>query len=311
MPRVHLVSEDAQGPPVAICIVRMRKVDDLRCHVLGCAGQGVGLGDHEPRKPHVTKFAVAALIQHHILRLQVPVHDTPVVQVLEGLDDTPRIESRGGAARLIVTKDLRLLRHQLIEAATQCCLQEHVEELVILVGSHQPNHEGAFHQHQHFPLPAHLSHSVVLLDVALGEALHGVPLVGDLIFHEVDVGKAAAAQQAHLLQPGHWDLLQRVHSVSAASKLGQLIFCRGEAVHIRKQRLSAIPKRSTADEALEQYADGLALKRQANQAVGARVDGHLRHGHVPAPQQRPLAEVARAAELGQHLRHFLAIGTGL
>ena len=31
----------------------------------------------------------------------------PVVQVLEGLDDTPRIESRGGAARLIVTKDLR------------------------------------------------------------------------------------------------------------------------------------------------------------------------------------------------------------
>mmetsp|Transcript_102568 Transcript_102568/g.184985 ORF Transcript_102568/g.184985 Transcript_102568/m.184985 type:complete len:214 (-) Transcript_102568:903-1544(-) len=93
LPRLQLVGQDPQRPPINCCVVGVRKVDHLRRHVVRSPGQSVGLPQDKPGKAHVTELGIAPAIQQRILWLHIPVNNSALVQVLQGCCDAGHVES--------------------------------------------------------------------------------------------------------------------------------------------------------------------------------------------------------------------------
>mmetsp|Transcript_83309 Transcript_83309/g.244254 ORF Transcript_83309/g.244254 Transcript_83309/m.244254 type:complete len:255 (-) Transcript_83309:2138-2902(-) len=89
----ELPDDDAQCPPV-----HRDGVADLpgglRSQIAGRAAHGVGLADDELGEAHVRQLQPALRIQQHILWLQIPVDDVPLMQMRQRTDKTGSVELR-------------------------------------------------------------------------------------------------------------------------------------------------------------------------------------------------------------------------
>mmetsp|Transcript_7904 Transcript_7904/g.19224 ORF Transcript_7904/g.19224 Transcript_7904/m.19224 type:complete len:210 (-) Transcript_7904:720-1349(-) len=82
VPGEHLVHEDAKGPPVDRLAMPLA-LDDLRRKVLRRPTQGPRPVRDHLRKPEVGDFEVALVVEEKVLRLEVPVNDVVLVEVVQ------------------------------------------------------------------------------------------------------------------------------------------------------------------------------------------------------------------------------------
>lgn len=91
----QFVQHAAEAEPVRARVVRCALGQDLRRHVAVGADRGVRLLFAKiTGQPEVGDAHVPVLVQQDVGRLQVPVHDEPLVHVLEPED---HLEGGGGA----------------------------------------------------------------------------------------------------------------------------------------------------------------------------------------------------------------------
>mmetsp|Transcript_26502 Transcript_26502/g.57618 ORF Transcript_26502/g.57618 Transcript_26502/m.57618 type:complete len:311 (+) Transcript_26502:246-1178(+) len=181
----QLVNHHADGPHVHPRAVPLAR-DHLRGHVLRGAAHRVRLSVvHALREPQVRHLAVAVLVDEEVLELQVAVHHSELVQVLDGQHDAPRVEPRVLLGDAAVGEALAL--HVGEELAAHHGLHEHVQELRVAERPAQVHHEGGVALQPNLALLVHLRSHLGLHDVVLEEHLHGVhvPLGPHQVHHPV------------------------------------------------------------------------------------------------------------------------------
>mmetsp|Transcript_2764 Transcript_2764/g.7595 ORF Transcript_2764/g.7595 Transcript_2764/m.7595 type:complete len:471 (-) Transcript_2764:366-1778(-) len=194
MARHHLENQYSQGPPVQGVGVTAGG-DEFRGEVIRRTAGRVRLADGKLRKAHVCELEAPELVQQQVLRLQVSVHDAPLVEVLEGEHDASRVELGMSCAAV---KAFAVVGG--VELAAQGGLHQEVEGLRPVVRHVQPNDErGVRHQQDVLFIHYALLHAS-LHHVALAEALHGVRLTGHPVLPQLHRAEPPAAEKPDALQ---------------------------------------------------------------------------------------------------------------
>mmetsp|Transcript_60576 Transcript_60576/g.136336 ORF Transcript_60576/g.136336 Transcript_60576/m.136336 type:complete len:334 (+) Transcript_60576:92-1093(+) len=194
----ELEGQHAKRPPVHHPVVGMRGVDHLGRHVLRRSNQRVGLAEDEAREAQVADLRVAPRVKEQVLRLQISVHDVPLVEVIEGQGHASRIEHGGGPARGVLLQDLPVVGHHPPEVATTGKLHKHVHVLRVLVGPEKSYNEVAVDHGKDIALSPNLLLHLGFDDVSLRHPLQGILL--RLVFHQEDTCEAALAKHGNLVQ---------------------------------------------------------------------------------------------------------------
>mmetsp|Transcript_114747 Transcript_114747/g.244858 ORF Transcript_114747/g.244858 Transcript_114747/m.244858 type:complete len:200 (-) Transcript_114747:2145-2744(-) len=90
--------QDTQGPDVDLDAVAA-SLQHIRSHVVGCTDDGEGLTlalSKLLRDSKIHQLQIAVLVQHHIFRLEISVHDSSPSELLENEDQGARVELRLG-----------------------------------------------------------------------------------------------------------------------------------------------------------------------------------------------------------------------
>mmetsp|Transcript_22419 Transcript_22419/g.44998 ORF Transcript_22419/g.44998 Transcript_22419/m.44998 type:complete len:217 (+) Transcript_22419:92-742(+) len=191
----HSVEQNAQTPRVCLLAVIRLAPAYLRGDVERAAALGPQGFRGVVRQAEVDELDVALRVEHHVLRLDVPVRDAAAVARHDALDhlreDLQRL-ARGQALRGLAAQEVVKL-----DAAHQLHHQEEI--LRVLVGSVELDHVGVAHRVQGGRLPAGLHRRSPLemgvLSVALPrEDLHGDVLARDHVLGLADHRRRALAQ---------------------------------------------------------------------------------------------------------------------
>mmetsp|Transcript_9221 Transcript_9221/g.28288 ORF Transcript_9221/g.28288 Transcript_9221/m.28288 type:complete len:275 (-) Transcript_9221:331-1155(-) len=234
--RQELEKEDAQRPPIHSLRVAARG-DDFGCEVVRGAASGVGLADGEFGEAHIRELDVALLCEQQILRLQIPVENVTLVQMLEGKD-----HARGV---VLCVLDLAVEVPPVVgrkKFAPERRFQQEVERLSAVVRCVHLDDEGRVRHYQDV-LRVHDSLLLPHLDdVALTQALEGVALAGLRVLPELHHPEVATTQQADLPQVLFQDLLRclLLHTVlhrTAAQAYGGAPFVVDEILQRPQQRV--------------------------------------------------------------------------
>mmetsp|Transcript_95712 Transcript_95712/g.247440 ORF Transcript_95712/g.247440 Transcript_95712/m.247440 type:complete len:281 (-) Transcript_95712:1402-2244(-) len=247
----ELEDEDAQSPPVDGFRVPGRR-NELGCEVVRGPAGGVRPADGKLCKAHVRDLEVPGLSQQEVLRLQVPVNDPLLVDVLKGEDGARDVEE--GVA-LAAVEALAVVRG--VELAAQRRLHQEVQGLIAAVRLVELDDEVRV-EHQHKLL---LVHDTVLHahlhDVALAERLHGVRLAVDFVLVQLDNPEAAAAQEAYPRQvvlldprPVRFDLRQ--------GGIGTLALAE-DALSLRLLAVALLARADDLLQGAEQHVEGVAV----------------------------------------------------
>mmetsp|Transcript_13616 Transcript_13616/g.30092 ORF Transcript_13616/g.30092 Transcript_13616/m.30092 type:complete len:470 (+) Transcript_13616:519-1928(+) len=163
--------------------------------VVGGTAGGVAFTVDDFRQAHVRELHTALVRQQQVLRFQVAENDLPAVQMFEGQDGARHIEL---GARLVAPHVALVVRG--VKFTPQGQLQEQVQVLGAVIGLVKLDDEGTV---------AHQLDVLLTHDAALHAALHHESLAQGFqcihiarlgLFHQLHGAKAAAAQQAQLLQ---------------------------------------------------------------------------------------------------------------
>mmetsp|Transcript_85730 Transcript_85730/g.247507 ORF Transcript_85730/g.247507 Transcript_85730/m.247507 type:complete len:294 (+) Transcript_85730:255-1136(+) len=196
----ELEGDDTKRPPIHVHVMAVGEVDHLRGHVLGSARQRIGLPEHKPCEAHVAQLRVAPLVEQHVLGLQIPVHDSPLVQVLDRGGEARDVERGGRPPRTVLAEHIRVLTDDINQAASESGLKQEVEALLVIVKVVQPDDERAPDHAEQFPLPSHQSFCALGVDVALGQRLQSIALLRDHTLYQFHLSISAFAQKADASQ---------------------------------------------------------------------------------------------------------------
>mmetsp|Transcript_3577 Transcript_3577/g.10462 ORF Transcript_3577/g.10462 Transcript_3577/m.10462 type:complete len:645 (+) Transcript_3577:453-2387(+) len=294
MPRHELVAQDAQGPPINGIGVSCGG-DDLRGEVVGRPASCEGLTDHEFGQPHVRQLDVALIGEQQVLGLEVSVDDSPLMQVLEGINRAGDVVL---AVPLAAVQALSVVRG--IQLATQGGLKQEVQRLGAVVRLPQLDDEIGIGHHQDVLLVHHAVLHARLDDVPLAKTLHGVGFLCDLVLKELHSAEAAATQQANPDEVLAQDLVP-----------GLVRDSRSTWAHrpLARHRGAGAALPLPLDDVLQrpqQQVEGVAVEHKGLRCVG-------RYLYRSAPrlvvEERAFAEVlgGRAAHAGGQVAHHGAV----
>ncbi|KAI3486482.1 hypothetical protein L1887_49883 [Cichorium endivia] len=134
----HLEEQHAERPPVDGSAVAAA-LDDLGRQILGRATQRPGAVFELLGKAKVGNLGVAVSVDEQILGLEIAIHHTVLVQVLDGEHDRRHVEARHIGGELSGASEVRK------DLATDHVLHEHVAVLAVLERGDHVDQEGVLH----------------------------------------------------------------------------------------------------------------------------------------------------------------------
>mmetsp|Transcript_39123 Transcript_39123/g.66590 ORF Transcript_39123/g.66590 Transcript_39123/m.66590 type:complete len:224 (+) Transcript_39123:768-1439(+) len=198
LPRQHLVHQDPHGPPVHGGAPR--HLQQLGGQVQdGPAGaQRLLVGRRYPffRQPKVDQLHVPFLVQHHVLQLQVSVHDALLVQVVNGQDQLRHVKLGRLLAEVLEPRVLHA-GQVVVQVAPRAKVQ-HKEQLAVVLERkvHAGNERVVRGVHQHPPLGADALDLLLARDATLEHRLHSVDLSRFVVLHQHHRSEPARAKPA-------------------------------------------------------------------------------------------------------------------
>lgn len=186
VPGGHLVHQHTQRPPVDGFVVTLTE-DDLRGEVLGRTAQRPCAALHSLGEAEIRHLQVTLRVDQEVLRLQVPVDQIQVVEVLESEHDLSGIETRMGLGE---AADLAQVREHL---ATGHVLQHHVEVRIVFEVKPQADEEGEGDRLQDALLVEGVLDLLELHHLLFVEYFHRVVLLGGLVLNDHDAAKGPRA----------------------------------------------------------------------------------------------------------------------
>ncbi|GIX65720.1 ATP-dependent RNA helicase [Babesia caballi] len=189
-PGQDLVHENAQRPPVGLdAVAALQK--DLGREVVVRAADGVRPVAHLLREAKVHQPDVAPLVQQHVLRLQVAVHDPLGVQEVDGEHGLRGVEARDGVPQGAILVNVAE------ELAAADVLEEHVDVHGVLEAAHVAYYEGVPDARENVALVPQVVHLPLREHLGLVEHLQGEnradALGGGLERDEADGGVRSGA----------------------------------------------------------------------------------------------------------------------
>mmetsp|Transcript_47317 Transcript_47317/g.101326 ORF Transcript_47317/g.101326 Transcript_47317/m.101326 type:complete len:376 (-) Transcript_47317:1517-2644(-) len=232
----QLEGQNAQGPPIHGVRVACRG-NQLGGEVVRSATCCVSLADHELGQTHVRQLDVALIGQEQILRLEIAVDDTSLVQVLKRVD---------GACNVVLCMLFAAVEAlsvvSCVQFSTKRRLHEEVEGLGAIVSFPELNDKVRICHHQDVLLVHHAVLHAGLDNIALTQALHGVGVVSSLVLIQLDSSEATASQQTDALQVLPENLLAL--STSHGSWQGLVALGHARSVHILARSLNDVLQRT-------------------------------------------------------------------
>mmetsp|Transcript_98719 Transcript_98719/g.308056 ORF Transcript_98719/g.308056 Transcript_98719/m.308056 type:complete len:291 (-) Transcript_98719:633-1505(-) len=145
-------------------------------------------------EPKVSEDGMSLLIEHHVVGLQIPEDNLPLVQVAERQEDLRGVQAREGLLQLLLAED------ELLQVATRAELHHQHEVARRLEGVVQRDNVGVADIRQDVALCHGIAEEVAAPDPALLEDLHGVHLRRALVLHLEDLTEGAPAHELHELE---------------------------------------------------------------------------------------------------------------
>lgn len=183
----HFVDEHSERPPVHRFIVALAQ-NDLRRQILGRAAQRPGPSLHAFRKPEIRHLQVALVVDQQVLRLQIPIDQVQIVQILKGEHNLGGIEARMG---LREAADLAQMREHL---TARHVLEDHVEIGVVLEVILEADEKRKGDGLQDAFLVQRVLDLLEFDDLLLVEDLHCVIVFGRFVLDDHDATERTGAQ---------------------------------------------------------------------------------------------------------------------
>eukprot|EP00754_Rhynchopus_humris_P051089 Rhum_TRINITY_DN9331_c0_g1::Rhum_TRINITY_DN9331_c0_g1_i1::g.32982::m.32982 len=329
----HRVQRDAERPAVSCLTLEDTRpvlpLEGLGRHEGGCAGEACGdeaLALHVDalRDAEVGQLHLPVLAEQDVRRLDVPVHNLPVMHVLEPAGDgdgvalqQPQAQRLCRVHRRVDLPALHVLRQdeelrvrlrvpdalhdvRVVQVLQDRYLVLHCEERILLgVGTGAPTTRTIHH--------AGAGHAV------LGEDLHSVRLVADVVHGEEDAPEAARPEEGH-----HRVVVEDEAAVGAAPlpRLQHLVRHRHKP-RVRRDADAPValePLRPLLARPVLQPAHDARTPRDGREvAVAAGADGRRRRAagrrHAAAPVAGAACAAGDAASLGGRQAEGAAAGS--
>mmetsp|Transcript_46168 Transcript_46168/g.118971 ORF Transcript_46168/g.118971 Transcript_46168/m.118971 type:complete len:309 (-) Transcript_46168:476-1402(-) len=185
----HLVDEDAETPPVYILAIALI-VNNLRSKVLGGTAEGIGFGIGGHLFLNETKICqanVAIEVQEDVLRLEISVHDSLRVKVLEGSNHLSSIEPD------LLQGEPSLLLKMSKQITSVHVVENQVQLLWALESKLEADHEGMGHLSQHFVFGLRTFDLVSPDKHLLVQNLHSIQLASGLHLYKHNLAKSTTS----------------------------------------------------------------------------------------------------------------------
>mmetsp|Transcript_9075 Transcript_9075/g.15324 ORF Transcript_9075/g.15324 Transcript_9075/m.15324 type:complete len:255 (-) Transcript_9075:287-1051(-) len=154
---------------------------------------------------------MAVVVEHYVVRLEVPVDNVALVQVLEGQEDLGDVESGP------VLGEASLVGNYFAEITAGAEVEDEEELGLGLERVVKVHDERVPHVREHVPLCLGVADQVLPQDSPLAQRLHRVQLSRILVSHQVHVSKAATAELAQgqeVVLPVRAPIIRVLHRVN-------------------------------------------------------------------------------------------------